>query len=208
MCIGKATRLFDYIIDKKKTYVAELQLGQVTDTQDATGTVLEEKPVRAAQAELDGEQRGAAELVGDGRAGIDGVQHEAGVDHRRSGLAQAVDRLTRHGVLAVAEVEGRAVGSRLRGGLELGSARLALVDKALGLAEDFKLLAGGLFEGVGRAVVLEGSVLALAGLGRGGDERVAQRLAVELHLLADGVQQADAHLSAAEGGDLLGLAEA
>ena len=53
MCIGKATRLFDYIIDKKKTYVAELQLGQVTDTQDATGAVLEERPVRAAQAELE-----------------------------------------------------------------------------------------------------------------------------------------------------------
>ena len=28
MCIGKATRLFDYIIDKKKTYVAEIQLGR------------------------------------------------------------------------------------------------------------------------------------------------------------------------------------
>jgi len=54
LCIGKATRLFDYIIDKKKTYVAEIQLGQVTDTQDATGQVLEERPVSAGEAELRG----------------------------------------------------------------------------------------------------------------------------------------------------------
>lgn len=50
MCIGKATRLFDYIIDKKKTYVAEIQLGQITDTQDATGQVIEERPVHADEA--------------------------------------------------------------------------------------------------------------------------------------------------------------
>ena len=47
LCIGKATRLFDYIIDKQKTYVAELQLGAVTDTQDAAGKVLERRPVTA-----------------------------------------------------------------------------------------------------------------------------------------------------------------
>lgn len=41
VCVGKATRLFDYIIDKQKQYIAELRLGVVTDTQDATGAVLE-----------------------------------------------------------------------------------------------------------------------------------------------------------------------
>ncbi|MBQ6594190.1 MAG: tRNA pseudouridine(55) synthase TruB [Clostridia bacterium] len=39
LCVGKATRLFDYIVDKRKTYLAELQLGVETDTQDATGQV-------------------------------------------------------------------------------------------------------------------------------------------------------------------------
>jgi len=38
VCIGKATRLFDYIIDKQKEYIAELRLGVATDTQDATGS--------------------------------------------------------------------------------------------------------------------------------------------------------------------------
>ena len=41
ICVGRATRLFDYFIDKEKEYIAELTLGTVTDTQDATGRVLD-----------------------------------------------------------------------------------------------------------------------------------------------------------------------
>lgn len=52
LCIGKATRLFDYIIDKTKTYVAEICLGETTDTQDATGRVVETREVRVGQEEL------------------------------------------------------------------------------------------------------------------------------------------------------------
>lgn len=62
LCIGKATRLFDYIIDKRKTYVAELQLGQVTDTQDATGRVVEERPVTVDEGEV---REAAARFVGE-----------------------------------------------------------------------------------------------------------------------------------------------
>ncbi|MBR4711424.1 MAG: tRNA pseudouridine(55) synthase TruB [Clostridia bacterium] len=40
--IGQATRLFDYLVDKEKTYVAECAFGAATDTQDAQGTVLAE----------------------------------------------------------------------------------------------------------------------------------------------------------------------
>lgn len=35
--IGRAARLFDYLVDKEKTYVAEAAFGYATDTQDATG---------------------------------------------------------------------------------------------------------------------------------------------------------------------------
>ena len=52
ICVGAATRLFDYIIDKTKTYVAELQLGVETDTQDAAGAVVRERPVRVGAEEL------------------------------------------------------------------------------------------------------------------------------------------------------------
>lgn len=52
VCVGSATRLFDYIIDKKKTYVAEIQLGVETDTQDATGQVVAQAPVEAGADEI------------------------------------------------------------------------------------------------------------------------------------------------------------
>ena len=39
--VGTATRLFDYVSDKEKTYRAEVCIGAATDTQDATGTVIE-----------------------------------------------------------------------------------------------------------------------------------------------------------------------
>ena len=52
VCVGSATRLFDYIIDKRKTYVARIRLGVETDTQDATGRVVRTLPVCAGEAEL------------------------------------------------------------------------------------------------------------------------------------------------------------
>ncbi|MBQ1256420.1 MAG: tRNA pseudouridine(55) synthase TruB [Clostridia bacterium] len=45
VCVGKATRLFDYIIDKKKVYVGELFLGASTDTCDASGKVVEKSDI-------------------------------------------------------------------------------------------------------------------------------------------------------------------
>lgn len=52
VCVGTATRLFDYIIDKRKTYVARLKLGVETDTQDATGRVVATSPVSAGEADV------------------------------------------------------------------------------------------------------------------------------------------------------------
>ena len=52
VCVGSATRLFDYIIDKQKVYVARIRLGLETDTQDATGRVVAERPVCAGEAEI------------------------------------------------------------------------------------------------------------------------------------------------------------
>ena len=41
ICIGRATRLFDYFVEKEKTYLADIAFGTATDTQDASGVVLE-----------------------------------------------------------------------------------------------------------------------------------------------------------------------
>ena len=41
VCLGKATKLCDMLTDKNKTYETVMLLGQVTDTQDVSGSVLE-----------------------------------------------------------------------------------------------------------------------------------------------------------------------
>ena len=60
--IGRATRLFDYLVDKEKAYVAEAAFGFATDTQDATGVITESgdsyptlAQVRAAADQLTGD---------------------------------------------------------------------------------------------------------------------------------------------------------
>ena len=42
VCVGRAVRLFDYLVDKDKTYRFELVLGTATDTQDSFGQVVED----------------------------------------------------------------------------------------------------------------------------------------------------------------------
>ena len=50
VCVGRAVRLFDYLVDKDKTYRFELILGAATDTQDGFGKVVEtgERDIPAA----------------------------------------------------------------------------------------------------------------------------------------------------------------
>lgn len=50
--VGRATRGVEFFEHADKTYEAVLRLGVSTDTEDITGTVLEEKPVSVTQAEL------------------------------------------------------------------------------------------------------------------------------------------------------------
>ncbi|MBQ3599697.1 MAG: tRNA pseudouridine(55) synthase TruB [Lachnospiraceae bacterium] len=53
VCLGNATKLCDMLTDKDKTYEAVLKLGIVTDTQDMTGKVLEEKEVINTKEEIE-----------------------------------------------------------------------------------------------------------------------------------------------------------
>lgn len=53
VCLGNATRLADMLTDRDKEYEAVMRLGVATDTQDMSGTVLEEKPVQVSAAEAE-----------------------------------------------------------------------------------------------------------------------------------------------------------
>lgn len=50
--VGKAARLFDFLVDKQKRYVAEIAFGVATDTQDAQGAVTARSEARPAREAL------------------------------------------------------------------------------------------------------------------------------------------------------------
>ena len=60
--IGRAARLFDYLVDKEKTYVAECAFGAATDTQDATGKII---ATGENYPDFSAVQEAAKHLVGD-----------------------------------------------------------------------------------------------------------------------------------------------
>ena len=53
LMIGRAARLFDYLVEKEKTYVAQLKPGYATDTQDAHGAIVSGGGARATRAQLE-----------------------------------------------------------------------------------------------------------------------------------------------------------
>ncbi len=52
MCIGKGTKLAEYLTASDKQYLATLKLGAFTDTQDATGQVLETFDVNVTEEQI------------------------------------------------------------------------------------------------------------------------------------------------------------
>ncbi|MEN1966832.1 tRNA pseudouridine(55) synthase TruB [Lentibacillus sp. N15] len=55
ICIGQATKIVPFLTDTNKTYLAEVSLGAATETEDATGDVVEQQTVdkRPAQEEIE-----------------------------------------------------------------------------------------------------------------------------------------------------------
>ena len=52
VCLGSGTRLCDMLADKSKEYIAVMRLGVVTDTQDMSGQILQEKQVLCSEEEV------------------------------------------------------------------------------------------------------------------------------------------------------------
>lgn len=52
VCIGRGTKVCELLTDKAKTYVAVVRLGVITDTQDMTGEILEERSVSVSLEEI------------------------------------------------------------------------------------------------------------------------------------------------------------
>lgn len=52
ICVGVATKASELLTNKDKRYVATVALGVTTTTEDATGEVLEQKPVKVTKEEI------------------------------------------------------------------------------------------------------------------------------------------------------------
>lgn len=52
ICVGRATKISQYLLDSKKKYRVELTLGVETDTEDIYGTVINRSPVVPAEGEI------------------------------------------------------------------------------------------------------------------------------------------------------------
>jgi tRNA pseudouridine55 synthase len=52
LCLGQATRLAEFLAGQNKEYLATIRLGQETNTFDAEGTIVAEKPVNVSKIQL------------------------------------------------------------------------------------------------------------------------------------------------------------
>ena len=53
ICVGQATKISRFLLEKEKAYRTTCRLGMVTDTQDLDGKVLAEKPVRVTKEDVE-----------------------------------------------------------------------------------------------------------------------------------------------------------
>lgn len=52
VAVGRATKLFDYYLNKTKTYIANIKFGVLTDSLDATGAVIKTEDINITEAEF------------------------------------------------------------------------------------------------------------------------------------------------------------
>ncbi|MDK2865901.1 MAG: tRNA pseudouridine55 synthase [Clostridiales bacterium] len=52
ICIGDATKIVDFLMDRTKTYVCEMKLGEATDTGDQWGSVIDAAPVPSVDLDV------------------------------------------------------------------------------------------------------------------------------------------------------------
>src|SRR5699024_6207063 len=52
MCIGKATRVSEYLLDADKEYICQLSLGYGTDTQDNSGNIIKTSSKKVTENDI------------------------------------------------------------------------------------------------------------------------------------------------------------
>jgi len=52
ICLGKGTKIAEWLVEKEKVYITTFKLGAETDTQDHTGKIIQTLPVKIDEAQL------------------------------------------------------------------------------------------------------------------------------------------------------------
>lgn len=62
LCFGQATKVSSFLLGSDKTYEVSVTLGQVTDTGDADGEIIESRPVDVSESDL---KQATSEFIGE-----------------------------------------------------------------------------------------------------------------------------------------------
>ena len=155
ICLGEATKFSQYLLDSDKRYRVIARLGQRTDTSDADGQIVEERPVTFSAEQL--------------AAALDTLPDLA--ERRfvcRQYLSVGADTVTctgYHGEQTVEQALANSCNCAFGElALELGGERLAEYAKKLGLSGSLEL--DGMTTAAGRFDLAEGANLAWSGIGQ------------------------------------------
>lgn len=113
VCLGKATRIVEYLTNTDKEYRAVLTLGVTTDTQDSTGEVISESD--ASDVSLDALKNAAAAFVGEIEQippMISAIKHEGKPLYRHAREGKTVERAPRRVSIHSITIDDFRPGSR------------------------------------------------------------------------------------------------
>lgn len=113
VCLGKATRIVEYLTNTDKEYRAVLTLGVMTDTQDSTGEVLSESD--ASNVTLNALKHAAQAFIGEiGQIPpmISAIKHEGKPLYRHAREGKTIERAPRQVSIHSITVDSFSPGSR------------------------------------------------------------------------------------------------
>ena len=76
MGINQANRMFDYLLDKQKTYIADFTFGKETDTLDTTGNVVSDGYIVPTLSEIESVLSNFIGMTTDSRSFLSFIRHD------------------------------------------------------------------------------------------------------------------------------------
>jgi tRNA pseudouridine55 synthase len=95
-CLNRATRLAQFLLKSDKTYIADMVLGTLTDTQDASGTVIEQHALAGISDEaVHGAAKGFVGVIDQVPPAYSALKHKGTPLYRLARQGKAVEKPAR-----------------------------------------------------------------------------------------------------------------